>query len=40
MHQLVGDRAGTWSLSRIGELAITLTTMAGEVLDLDLEDYP
>src|SRR5438128_8300371 len=39
VHQLAGDRAGTWSLSVSGNWRITLTIERGEITNLDLEDY-
>ena len=39
MHQLKGDRAGTWSLSVSGNWRITFEIEAGEIANLDLEDY-
>ena len=39
IHQLVGDRAGTWSVSASGNWRITFEIEAGEVVNLDLEDY-
>lgn len=39
VHQLVGDRAGTWSISASGNWRITFTVEDGDVFDLDLEDY-
>ena len=39
LHQLKGDRAGTWSISVSGNWRITFSIEAGEVCDLDLEDY-
>lgn len=39
LHQLVGDRAGTWSLSVSGNRRITFTLEGGEITNLDLEDY-
>lgn len=39
IHKLAGDRAGTWSVSASGNWRITFTVKAGEVCDLDLEDY-
>jgi proteic killer suppression protein len=39
IHQLTGDRAETWSISVSGNWRITFTVEAGEVCDLDLEDY-
>ncbi len=39
IHQLVGDRAGTWSVSVSGNWRITFDLDAGEISNLDLEDY-
>lgn len=39
IHQLSGDRAGTWSISVSGNWRITFDLQADEVLNLDLEDY-
>ena len=39
IHQLTGDRAGTWSLSVSGNWRITFGIDEGEVSNLDLEDY-
>ena len=39
VHQLTGDRAGTWSTSASGNWRVTFTVEHGEVCDLDLEDY-
>lgn len=39
VHQLVGDRAGTWSLSVSGNWRITFEIEGGEITNLDLEDY-
>jgi proteic killer suppression protein len=39
IHQLTGDRAGTWSLSASGNWRITFVLDAGMIRDLDLEDY-
>jgi len=39
IHQLTGDRAGTWSISVSGNWRITFVLKNGEVYDLDLEDY-
>jgi len=39
VHQLSGDRAGTWSLSVSGNWRITFDIVADEVRNLDLEDY-
>ena len=39
VHQLTGDRAGTWSLSVSGNWRITFELEHGEISNLDLEDY-
>ena len=39
IHQLGGDRAGTWSLSVSGNWRITFNVEGDEVTNLDLEDY-
>lgn len=39
IHQLSGDRAGTWSLSVSGNWRITFTLKDGEICNLNLEDY-
>ena len=39
IHQLVGDRAGTWSISASGNWRITFDIEDGEIANLDLEDY-
>lgn len=39
IHQLTGDRAGTWSVSVTGNWRITFTLEAGEICNLNLEDY-
>jgi toxin HigB-1 len=39
IHQLTGDRAGTWSLSVSGNWRITFDIEDGEIANLDLEDY-
>jgi toxin HigB-1 len=39
IHQLTGDRAGTWSISTSGNWRITFRLEQGEICDLDLEDY-
>lgn len=39
IHQLTGDRAGTWSISASGNWRITFTLEQGEITDLNLEDY-
>ena len=39
IHQLIGDRAGTWSISVSGNWRITFGIVDGEITDLNLEDY-
>jgi proteic killer suppression protein len=39
VHELTGDRAGTWSISVTGNWRITLRIKDGAIADLDLEDY-
>jgi proteic killer suppression protein len=39
IHRLVGDRAGTWSISVSGNWRITFDIVGGEISNLDLEDY-
>ena len=39
VHQLAGDRAGTWSISVSGNWRITFEVQDDEILHLDLEDY-
>lgn len=39
IHQLKGDRAGTWSISVSGNWRITFDIEDGEVARLELEDY-
>jgi proteic killer suppression protein len=39
IHQLTGDRAGTWSISVSGNWRITFDLQSGELCNLDLEDY-
>jgi toxin HigB-1 len=39
VHQLTGDRAGTWSVSASGNWRITFTLDGGEIRNLNLEDY-
>ena len=39
IHQLSGDRAGTWSLSVTGNWRMTFDIEDGEISNLDLEDY-
>ena len=39
VHQLSGDRAGTWSISVSGNWRITFDLESEEICNLDLEDY-
>jgi toxin HigB-1 len=39
IHQLTGDRDGTWSISASGNWRITFEIEDGEISNLDLEDY-
>lgn len=39
IHQLSGDRAGTWSISVSGNWRLTFTIEQGALSNLDLEDY-
>jgi proteic killer suppression protein len=39
LHQLVGNRAGTWSISVSGNWRITFEVIDDEIHHLDLEDY-
>lgn len=39
IHQLAGDRAGTWSISATGDWRITFRIDGEDIWDLDLEDY-
>jgi len=39
VHQLKGDRAGTWSISVSGNWRLTFDLEEGEICNLDLEDY-
>ena len=39
IHQLSGERAGTWSISVSGNWRITFEVENDELLHLDLEDY-
>ena len=39
VHQLKGDREGTWSVSVSGNWRLTFDVEGGEVRNLDLEDY-
>jgi proteic killer suppression protein len=39
IHQLKGDRAGTWSISVSGNWRLTFDIEQGEICNLNLEDY-
>lgn len=39
IHQLAGDRRGTWSISVSGNWRITFDIENDEIFNLDLEDY-
>ncbi len=39
LHQLKGDRAGTWSIKVSGNWRITFRFEGGDAHDIDLEDY-
>ena len=39
LHELTGDRKGTWSIRVTGNWRVTFTFADGNVYDLDLEDY-
>lgn len=39
VHQLTGDRAGTWSISVSGNWRLTFRVEEGAVTGLNLEDY-
>lgn len=39
IHQLSGDRAGTWSISVSGNWRITFSIEQKKIVNLDLEDY-
>jgi proteic killer suppression protein len=39
VHQLIGDRAGTWSISASGNWRITFDLEQDEISNLNLEDY-
>ena len=39
IHQLTGNRAGTWSISVSGNWRITFDMDTGDIANLDLEDY-
>jgi proteic killer suppression protein len=39
MHELKGDRQGTWSISLTGNWRITFRFEDEDAIDVDLEDY-
>jgi proteic killer suppression protein len=39
IHELSGDRKGTWSVSVTGNWRITFEVAGDEIVNLDLEDY-
>lgn len=39
IHQLTGDRAGTWSISVSGNWRLTFDIEEGKICNLNLEDY-
>jgi proteic killer suppression protein len=39
IHQLTGDRAGTWSISVSGNWRITFDVIDDEIWNLNVEDY-
>ncbi len=39
IHQLTGDRAGTWSISVSGNWQITFRVEEDDIVKLNLEDY-
>ena len=39
IHELVGDRAGTWSISVSGNWRITFALGGGAIVELNMEDY-
>ena len=39
LHQLKGNRKGTWAISVTGNLRITFSYIADGASDIDLEDY-
>jgi proteic killer suppression protein len=39
IHQLAGDRRGTWSISVSGNWRITFDVERNAIANLDLEDY-
>ena len=39
LHELKGDRKGTWSLKVTGNYRLTFKLSAGEAREVNLEDY-
>ena len=39
LHQLKGDRRGTWSIKISGNWRVTFTFKDGDAFDVDVEDY-
>jgi proteic killer suppression protein len=39
LHELKGDRKGTWSIGLTGNWRITFRFKAGDAFDVNLEDY-
>ena len=39
LHELKGDRKGTWSVTVSGNWRLTFTFGAGDAFDVDLEEY-
>jgi len=39
LHELKGNRKGTWSVKVTGNHRLTLKFVTGNALDVDLEDY-
>jgi proteic killer suppression protein len=39
VHELSGDRKGTWSVSVTGNCRVTFEIADDEIVNLDLEDY-
>jgi proteic killer suppression protein len=39
LHQLKGDRKGTWSIAVSGNWRITFRFQGADALDVDFEDY-
>ena len=39
LHELKGDRAGTWSISISGNWRLTFRVVDDQIHDMDLEDY-